>query len=260
MESLKNKTVFITGCSAGIGKACAIAFAGQGARLIISARRKDRIDQLAGSLRSDYGVEVLGLELDVRDRKAVFGAVESLPNEWSAIDILVNNAGLGRGLDKRYEGNPDDWDEMIDTNVKGLLHITRAIVPGMVARNSGHIINIGSIAGHEAYPGGNVYNASKFAIDGLTKGLRMDLVATPLRVSTVDPGMVETDFSIVRFHGDTARAAAVYSDIDACTPQDVAEAVIFIATRPPHVSINQIVIMPTAQASATIVHRQKKDA
>jgi 3-hydroxy acid dehydrogenase/malonic semialdehyde reductase len=258
MESLRNKTVFITGCSAGIGRACATAFAHEGARIIISARRIDRIEALAEELRSSHGVEVLPLQLDVRDRKQVFEIVESLPVEWQAIDILVNNAGLGRGLDKLHEGNPDDWDEMIDTNVKGLLNVSRAIVPGMVARNSGHIINIGSIAGHETYPGGNVYNASKFAVDALTKGLRMDLVATPLRVSTVDPGMVETDFSVIRFHGDEKRAAAVYTDIEACTPADVAEAVIFIATRPPHVSINQIVIMPTAQASALVTHRAPK--
>ncbi len=255
MPSIRNSLVFITGASAGIGRACAHAFAAEGCRLILTARRTELLETLAGELRATHGVEVRTIELDVRDRARVFDAVASLPEPWRAIDILVNNAGLGRGLDKLHVGDPDDWDEMIDTNVKGLLYVTRAIVPGMVERRAGHVINIGSIAGHEAYPNGNVYNATKFAVDGITKALRMDLVDLPLRVSTVDPGMVETDFSVVRFHGDAERAAKVYADIDACRPDDVAEAVVFIATRPPHVSINQIVIMPTAQASTTLVHR-----
>jgi 3-hydroxy acid dehydrogenase / malonic semialdehyde reductase len=255
MPSIRNSLVFITGATAGIGRACAEAFAAEGCRLILSARRAPLLEALAAELRAAHDVDVLAIELDVRDRERVFETVAALPAEWRAIDILVNNAGLGRGLDKLHAGNPDDWNEMIDTNVKGLLWVTRAIVPGMVERRAGHIINIGSIAGHEAYPGGNVYNATKFAVDGITKALRMDLVDLPLRVSTVDPGMVETDFSIVRFHGDAERAAKVYADIDACQPADVAEAVVFCATRPAHVSINQIVIMPTAQASTTLVHR-----
>jgi 3-hydroxy acid dehydrogenase / malonic semialdehyde reductase len=258
MEYLNNKTVCITGSSAGIGRACAIEFAKGGARLIISARRAELLEELAAELRTKYNADVFTMALDIRNRKDVFESIETLPAEWSKVDILVNNAGLGRGLDKLQDGNPDDWDEMIDTNVKGLLNVTRAFLPSMVNRNAGHIINIGSIAGHESYPGGNVYNASKFAVDALTKALRMDLVATALRVSTVDPGLVETDFSIVRFHGDKERADAVYADIEACKPEDVAEAVIFCATRPAHVSINQVVIMPTAQASALVQHRAPK--
>jgi serine 3-dehydrogenase len=198
------------------------------------------------------------LALDVRDRDAVFAAVEQLPGEWASIDVLVNNAGVPRGLEKLHLGSTGDWDEMIDTNVKGLLYVTRAVLPGMVARNAGHIINIGSIAGHEAYPNGAVYNASKFAVDAITKSLRMDLVDTPLRVSTVDPGLVETNFSMVRFRGDGERAKKVYEGFTPCTPDDVADAVLFCATRPAHVSVNQIVIMPTAQASATMVHRTPK--
>lgn len=253
--SLSGKIVFITGASAGIGKACAETFARVGARLVLTARRTDRLAALAEELKRRYDTDVLALQLDVRKRKDVFTVVDALPDAWKRIDILINNAGLGRGLEKFHEGSPDDWEEMIDTNVKGLLYITRAILPGMVERRSGHIINIGSIAGHEAYPKGNVYNATKFAVDGLTKAVRMELVDTPLRVSTVDPGLVETEFSIVRFHGDEERAKKVYADIEACTPEDVAEAVLFCATRPAHVSINQIVIMPTAQASPHVIHR-----
>lgn len=253
--SLSGKIVFITGASSGIGKACAETFAREGARLVLTARRTDRLAALAEELKRRYDTDVLALQLDVRKRKEVFAVVDVLPDAWKRIDILINNAGLGRGLEKFHEGNPDDWEEMIDTNVKGLLYITRSILPGMVERRSGHIINIGSIAGHEAYPKGNVYNATKFAVDGLTKAVRMELVDTPLRVSTVDPGLVETEFSIVRFHGDEERAKKVYADIEACTPEDVAEAVLFCATRPAHVSINQIVIMPTAQASPHVIHR-----
>ncbi|MDX9760083.1 MAG: SDR family NAD(P)-dependent oxidoreductase, partial [Bacteroidota bacterium] len=198
MFSLRDTTAFITGASSGIGQSCARAFAAAGARLILCARRADRIDALAAELRSASGTEVLGLALDVRDRAAVERTIAALPAEWRAIDILVNNAGLARGLDKLHEGDVTDWDEMIDTNVKGLLWMSRTIIPGMVERGSGHIINIGSIAGHEAYPRGAVYNASKFAVDAITKSLRMDLVDTPLRVSTVDPGLVETEFSLVR--------------------------------------------------------------
>lgn len=254
MFSLRDTTAFITGASSGIGQSCARAFAAAGARLILCARRADRIDALAAELRSSSGTDVLGLALDVRDRAAVERTIAALPAEWRAIDILVNNAGLARGLDKLHEGDVTDWDEMIDTNVKGLLWMSRTIIPGMVERGSGHIINIGSIAGHEAYPRGAVYNASKFAVDAITKSLRMDLVDTPLRVSTVDPGLVETEFSLVRFRGDTARAEHVYSEIAALRPDDVADAVLYCATRPPHVSINQIVVMPTAQASALVKH------
>ncbi|MAT38402.1 MAG: NAD(P)-dependent oxidoreductase [Ectothiorhodospiraceae bacterium] len=256
MQNITGQTVFLTGCSAGIGKACAYAFAGLGARLILTARREERLNEIAADIQQKHGVETLIRTLDVRDKEAVFATIEGLPTDWQNIDILVNNAGLARGTDKLQDIDPDVWDEVLDTNVKGLLAVTRAIVPGMKARGKGHIINIGSIAGHEAYPGGSVYNASKFAVDAITKSLRMDLVETPLRVGTVDPGLVETEFSMVRFRGDADKAKSVYKGIDACTPDDVADAVVYIATRPPHVSINQIVVMPTAQASALVMHRQ----
>jgi 3-hydroxy acid dehydrogenase / malonic semialdehyde reductase len=255
MTHLKDRIVFISGATSGIGRSCAYAFAAEGAHLLICARRKRILDEIAEDIRAKAGVRVHAIELDVRDRAAVFSAIESLPAEWSAIDILVNNAGVPRGLEKLHTCDPDDWDEMIDTNIKGLLYVTRAVVPGMVERGRGHIINIGSIAGHEAYPAGAVYNATKFAVDAITKSLRMDLVDTPLRVSTVDPGLTKTNFSMVRFRGDAERAEKVYGGLDPCTGEDVAEAVIFCATRPLHVSVNQIVITPAAQASAMVVHR-----
>ena len=209
MSNLDNKIALITGASSGIGAACARKFADRGARLILAARRIERLEKLAAEL----SVETHLIQLDVRDQKAVEKAISSLPSDWKAIDILVNNAGLSRGLEKLHEGNIDGWEEMIDTNVKGLLYVSRAVIPSMVARGRGHIINIGSIAGHEVYPGGNVYCATKHAVDALSKGMRIDLVDTPIRVSTVDPGLVETEFSQVRFHGDKERAKGVYWDI-----------------------------------------------
>lgn len=255
MISLQGRIALITGATSGIGKSCAVACAQAGARVIITARRADVLEDVARMLRHTHNADVYTLPFDVRDSNAVFSAIESLPPEWCEVDILVNNAGVPRGLEKLYTGDPADWQEMIDTNVTGLLLVTRALVPGMVARGRGHIVNIGSIAGHEAYPMGAVYNATKFAVDAITKSLRMDLVDTPLRVSTVDPGLVETNFSVVRFHGDTERAKKVYEGLTPCTPDDVADAVLYCITRPPHVSVNQIVIMPTAQASAMVVHR-----
>ncbi len=254
MASIRDMIVFITGASSGIGQSCAHAFADAGARLILCARRKDRLDVLAEELREKHATRVLTLQLDVRDRTAVEETIGNLPAEWSNIDILLNNAGLARGFDKLYEGDVVDWEEMIDTNVKGLLWVSRSVIPGMVDRKRGQIINIGSIAGHDPYPKGAVYNATKFAVDAITRALRMDLVDTPLRVSSVDPGLVETEFSIVRFHGDTERANSVYKNMDVLTPDDVADSVLYCATRPPHVSINQIVIMPTAQASSIVKH------
>jgi serine 3-dehydrogenase len=255
MTTLQGKTVFITGASSGIGFACAQAFAREGARLILSARRKERVDALAEELRKTHGTESLTFHLDVRQQPAVEKAVQDLPAAWQDIEILVNNAGLSRGLDKLHEGKLQDWEEMIDTNVKGLLYVSRAVIPGMVARGKGTIINIGSLAGHEVYPGGNVYCATKFAVDALTRGLRHDLFDTPLRVCTVDPGLVETEFSMVRFRGNEQRAKTVYQNLAALTGEDVAEAVLFCASRPPHVQIAELIVLPTNQASATLVHR-----
>jgi serine 3-dehydrogenase len=255
MKSLSGKIVFLTGASSGIGLACAHAFAREGARLVLSARRKDRLDTLIRELKTAYGTDAIAIQLDVRQQPAVEKAVQALPQSWQDIEILVNNAGLSRGLDKLHEGKLQDWEEMIDTNVKGLLYVSRAVIPGMVARKRGMIINIGSIAGHEVYPGGNVYCATKFAVDALTRGLRHDLVDTPLRVCTVDPGLVETEFSIVRFRGNEERAKTVYQNLAALTGEDVAEAVLFCATRPPHVQIAELIVMPTNQASSTLVYR-----
>ena len=252
MSSLKNKIVLITGASAGIGKAAAFQFAKEGAKLILCARRKDRLTDLAEELQTDCCL----IELDLQKREDVDMAISGLPEEWQAIDILVNNAGLGRGLEKLHEGNIDGWEEMIDTNIKGLLYMSRVVIPGMVSRKSGHIINIGSIAGHEVYPNGNVYCATKHAVDALTKGMRLDLVDTPLRVSTVDPGLVETEFSDVRFYGDTKRAEITYQGYKALEPIDVADTVVWIASRPPHVQISEVILLPTAQASVTSLHKE----
>jgi serine 3-dehydrogenase len=257
MESLKNKIVFITGASAGIGEATAFAFAEQGARLILTARRKDKLEQLAKTLKNKFGTESLSLSLDVTRQNEVQKTVDGLPANWSEIDILVNNAGLGRGIDKIHEAHIEDWEEMIDTNIKGLLFVSRAVIPGMVKRNRGHVINLGSAAGHEVYPGGNVYCATKHAVDALTNGMRMDLVDTLIRVSTVDPGLVETGFGIVRFRGDAEKAKKPYENIKPLVGQDIADIIIFIASRPEHVNINEVIVMPKAQASTTMVYRGK---
>jgi serine 3-dehydrogenase len=249
--NLKNRTVFITGASSGIGHATALAFAAEGAKLLLCARRIERLTELQKSLKVPSHI----FQLDVQNRAAVDSTINALPDEWKEIDILVNSAGLSRGLDKFQDASLDDWDEMIDTNVKGLLYVTRKIVPGMIERGRGHIINIGSIAGHEVYPKGNVYCASKFAVDAITKGLRLDLVDTPLRVTTIDPGLVETEFSEVRFHGDTERAKSVYKGIEPLHPEDIAETIVWCASRPNHVQIAEIIIFPASQASAAVVHR-----
>jgi 3-hydroxy acid dehydrogenase / malonic semialdehyde reductase len=242
---LKNKLVCITGASSGIGRACAEAFAAVGCRLLLAARRHDRLVELAARL----DVPTHLLELDVRDRDAVNAALAGLLPTWQDIDILVNNAGLSRGLEKVHEGLHTDWLDMIDTNVKGLLWVTRALLPGMVARDRGHVINIGSISGHQVYPGGAVYCASKAAVRSLTQGLRLDLLGTRVRVSSVDPGLVETEFSLVRFHGDQARAEPVYQQYPPLKAADVAECVLFCATRPDHVAIMDLVVMPQDQAA-----------
>ena len=253
--SLKDKIVFITGASSGIGLACARAFAAGGAKILIAARRLGRLNKLADELRSAYHVPVLAFALDVRDQPAVERAIVSLPPEWAPIDVLVNNAGLSRGLDKIHEAKLADWEEMIDTNIKGLLYVSRAVIPGMVARGRGHIINIGSIAGHELYPGGNVYCGTKHAVKAISQGMRIDLVATPLRVSSVDPGMVETEFSLVRYHGDKEKADKTYKGFKPLAGDDIADAVLYCATRPPHVNINDMIVMPQAQAGSLIVNR-----
>lgn len=255
ITSLSGTIVLITGASSGIGEACAHAFAAQGARLLLGARRVDRLDRLSQVLGAG-GADVKALELDVRDRAAVAETFAKLPGEWRAIDVLVNNAGLSRGLDPIQEGSIDDWDEMIDTNVKGLLYVTRAVVPGMVERGRGHVINIGSIAGHDVYPKGNVYCGTKHAVRAMTRGMQIDLNGTGVRVSSVDPGMVQTEFSVVRFHGDQERADAVYRGVTPLTADDVAEAVVYCATRPAHVNVHEMVLMPTDQASATVLTRR----
>ena len=254
-EHLKNRNVFITVASSGIGKACAVAFAREGSNLLLAARRKERIDALARDLEETYGIMTHGMQLDVRNQDEVARAIGSLPPAWDHIDILLNNAGLSRGLTKLQEGEIRDWEEMIDTNVKGLLYVSRAVLPGMVRRNSGHVINMGSIAGHELYPNGNVYCASKYAVAAISQGLRMDLLGTNVRVSSVDPGLVETEFSEVRFRGDAQRAARTYANTRPLRAEDIAEIVIFCATRPPHVDIAQVIVMPTDQASVNHVHR-----
>lgn len=255
MFSLKDRTVLVTGASAGIGEACARLFAEAGARLILAARRAEKLTTLATSLNETYGTEVLPLELDVRSREAVNTALSSLPREWQEIDALINNAGLSRGLAPLQRGEITDWEEMIDTNVKGLLYVSRAVIPGMVERGKGDVVNIGSIAGREVYPGGNVYCASKHAVRALTKSMQIDLNGTGVRVSSVDPGMVETEFSIVRFHGDTEKADTVYRGMTPLTGHDIAETILFCITRPAHVNIHEILVMPTDQAAATIVNR-----
>jgi len=255
MISLTNQIVFITGASSGIGAACAQIFANAGVKLILTARRRERLEELVQNLHL-ISENVYLLKLDVRDRSAVESAISGLPPEWSNIDILINNAGLSRGLDKLQEADFLDWEEMIDTNVKGLLYLTRFIVPGMINRGRGHVINLGSIAGHQTYPGGNVYCATKAAVKAISEGLKQDLIGTPIRVTSVDPGMVETEFSNVRFHGDTERAQRVYQGLTPLTPDDVADVIFFCATRSPHVNINEVILMPVDQASATLVHRQ----
>ena len=255
MIDLKNKLVFITGASSGIGKACAESFANAGARLLLAARRIDRLKKFAEELRIKYQVDVKEIKLDVRSYEEVKESFTKLEDDWKRIDILINNAGLSRGMDKIYEGKPENWDEMIDTNIKGLLYVTRTVLPGMVERNKGHIINIGSLAGHEVYPGGNVYGATKFAVNGLTKSTRLDVVGKNIRVSSVDPGLVETEFSIVRYSGDEKKAKNTYKGMTPLVAEDVAEAVFFCASRPEHVNINDIVMTPIAQVSITNVHR-----
>ena len=254
--TLKGKIVFVTGASSGIGAATALAFAAEGARLLVAARRADKLAAVAAEALARGAEAVHSISLDVRDRKAVEQAIATLPAEWAEIDVLVNNAGLSRGLEKLYQGSIDDWEEMLDTNVKGLLYVTRAVVPGMVERGRGHVVNLGSTAGELTYPGGAVYCASKAAERAINDGLRQDLLGTPVRVTTVDPGMVETEFSVVRFHGDAERAAKVYKGIQPLTPEDVAEAIIWAVSRPEHVNIARVLLTPAGQANSLLFHRE----
>lgn len=256
MSRLKDKIALVTGASSGIGEACAIALAREGCHVIITGRRQNRLAELSKTI-SRLNRNSLILAMDIQVKAQVEQAITSLSKDWKNIDILLNNAGLARGLNKLQEGNIADWESMINTNVKGLLYMTRYIVPGMIKRGHGDIINIGSIAGHETYPNGNIYCATKHAVNAITKSLRMDLVETPLRVATVDPGLVETEFSKVRFKGDEGRAKAVYRGIEPLVAEDIAEAVLFILTRPAHVQIGQIIIFPTNQASTMVVHRKE---
>ena len=254
-EVLKNKLVFITGASSGIGAATARAFAEHGARLLLCARRLDKLQDIEAELRDRGATDVFLFELDVQNRAKVEDALKVLPQTWSAIDILVNNAGLSRGLTKLWEDDVQNWEEMIDTNVKGLLYVTRYVVPGMVERGRGHIINLGSIAGHLTYPGGHVYCATKAAERSITDGLRIDLNGTPIRVTSIDPGLVETDFSNIRFRGDAERAKKVYAGLDPLTPEDIAETIIWTTQRPAHVEIQTVVLTPTAQANSYVMKR-----
>ena len=257
MNSLKGKIIFITGASSGIGRSCAYAFAKQGANLIISARRLNVIEEIAEDIRKNCGVKVFTFKLDVRSKEEVDQQINALPEEWKSIDILVNNAGLAKGMNKFYEDDPSTWDEMIDTNVKGLLFVTYAILPGMIERKFGHIINIGSIAGHEAYPKGAIYCATKHAVDAITRSLRMDIIDKNILVSTIDAGLVETNFSVIRMGGDVQKAKNVYKGLTPLTGDDVADAVVYCASRPPHVNIAEITLLAARQASATISYREE---
>ena len=256
---MEAKIVFITGASSGIGEGCARKFAREGWNLILNARTVSKLEELKAELEGAYGVRVYILPLDVRDRKLAAASLESLPEEWKAIDVLVNNAGLVIGVDKEFEGSLDEWDIMIDTNIRGLLAMTRLVVPGMVERGRGHIINIGSIAGDAAYPGGSVYCATKAAVKALSDGLRIDLVDTPLRVTNVKPEMVETTFTVVRYRGDTEAADNFYKGIRPLTGDDIAETVYFAASAPAHIQIAEVLLMPTYQATGTISYKKKPE-
>jgi len=253
---IEGRAVLVTGASSGIGEACARRFAAARADLVLWARRIERLEALAVDLERQHGAHVRVAAVDVRDRAAVFREAQALREHGWVPDVLVNNAGLAVGLNPLHEGDPDDWERMIDTNVKGLLYVTRAFLPHMVERGRGHVVNIGSIAGHQVYPKGNVYAATKHAVRALTHALALDLTGTPIRVSSIDPGLVETEFSIVRFKGDRERAASVYRGLQPLTGDDVADAVLYVVNAPPHVNVLELVLLPTAQRSATVVHRE----
>jgi NADP-dependent 3-hydroxy acid dehydrogenase YdfG len=255
MTRIAGKLALITGASSGIGLACARRFAAEGANLVLWARRQDRLQAIAAELTAAHGVAVRIQAVDVRDRAAVTHAAEALVRDGAVPDILLNNAGLAAGMSKLQDGDPDDWELMLDTNVKGLLFVTRALLPHMLARGSGHVVNIGSSAGHQVYPMGNVYHASKFAVRALTEAINVDLAGTALRCSSVDPGFVTTEFAMVRFKGDEARAKKVYEGFTPLTPDDVADVVSYVVNLPPHVNILEARVFPTAQRNQHVVHR-----
>jgi NADP-dependent 3-hydroxy acid dehydrogenase YdfG len=257
MGLLSGKTAFITGATSGIGKACAEEFAREGANLILSARRIEKLNEFSASLVKKYGIKVYSFQLDVRNYDEVKSTTLILPEDWKKIDILINNAGLARGLSKIYEGDVQQWEEMIDTNIKGLLYVTRQILPLMVEQMHGHVINIGSTAGHDVYMNGNVYCATKFAEKALTQAIRIDTLDKNIRVTSVDPGMVLTNFSNIRFSGDTEKADKVYEGVKPLTAEDIANTILFCVTRPEHVNISEIIVTPIQQASPAYLNRQK---
>lgn len=250
-----SKIALITGATSGIGEACATLFAQQGFQLILVGRRSERLEKLSLHLEDKYAIQVMPLVLDVRVKESLTTILEGLPAAWKKVDVLINNAGLSQGLDPIDKGNIDDWDTMIDTNVKGLLYVSKIVSNWMISSKSGHIINIGSIAGKEVYPNGNVYCATKHAVDALNKGMRMDLLPHGIKVTAIHPGMVDTEFSVIRFKGDQARADSVYQGFEPLHAQDIADAIWFAVSRPAHVNINDMLIMPTAQASATLTNK-----
>ncbi len=255
---LQNKIVLITGASSGIGAACARQFAKLGAKLLLCARNIDKLTEIAAKIQAETHTHIHTFQLDVRQKEAVAASLKGLPEAWKSVDVLVNNAGLAAGLDTIQEGLVSDWEDMLDTNVKGLLYVTKEILPRMIERNTGHIINLGSVAGHYVYPKGAVYCASKAAVNSITEGLRMDLFGKKIRVTTVDPGAVATNFSNIRFKGDESRAAQVYQGMQPLTADDVADTIVYCATRPAHVNICEVIMMPTDQASATMVARTEE--
>lgn len=257
MNRISGKLVMVTGASAGIGEACAWRFAAEGANLVLWARRQERLETLAAEITADHGAEVRVAAVDIRDRDAVFAEIDALLGAGAVPDILVNNAGLAAGLEPFQTSDPDDWDQMIDTNVKGLLNATRRVLPAMLELGRGHIINIGSVAGHLAYPGGHVYNATKFALRALTEAVNLDLVGTPIRVSAVDPGWVRTEFGLVRYKGDAEKAEAIYDGYEPLHAEDVADAIWYVANAPPHVNVLDLVMLPTDRRNAYVIGRQQ---
>ncbi len=253
---MKGKIIFITGATAGFGKAIAYKFAEHGCNIIITGRRNDRLKKIEEEIKSLYGVKVLSLCFDVRKKNDVAQAINDLPHDWKKIDVLINNAGLAQGLSLIQDGNTDDWDVMIDTNIKGLLYVSRAVIPLMIENKSGHIINLGSLAGKEAYLKGNIYCATKFAVDAISKSMRIDLLQNGIKVTQISPGAAETEFSLTRFKGDAERAKKTYEGYTPLTAEDIADIIYFAATRPPHVVLNDIVITPLAQANTSYIFKQ----